>query len=159
MSELTVEEERDAVAAYTKSPENKFPSRMEILTKTQERKDEFGLYMFLTVLGQQKPGTKSHDDGSLLVESFDESNYNDLKDIYDSGMDHVVAQEHGKRIATRGELREPGYGIEELRGLYRVMGYYSPFVKSRDPIIRSLGTTCLNSLWDGISIGGNTWNS
>ena len=156
----SVQQERDAVAAYTKSPENKFPSRMEILTKTQERKDEFGMYMFLVVLGLQKPGTKSHDtEGSLLVDSFDESNYNDLKAIYDSGMDRVVAQERGKRIAVRGELREPGYGIEELRGLYRVMQHYSPFAKAWDPIIRALGTTCLNSLWDGISVGGNTWDS
>jgi hypothetical protein len=160
MNYESAQQERDAVAAYAKAPQNKFPSRMEILTKTQERKDEFGLYMFMIVLGQQKPGTKTHDEeGDLIIDSFDESNYNDLKAIYDSGMDRTVAQERGKRIAARGELREPGYGIEELRGLYRVMEHYSPFAKSRDLIIRSLGTTCLNSLWDGISIGGNTWSS
>lgn len=160
MNYESAKQERDAVAAYAKAPGNEFPSRIEILAKTQERKDEFGMYMFFVLLGLQKPGTKSHDqEGSLLVDSFDESNYNDLKAIYDSGMNHTVAQERGKRIAARGELREPGYGIEELRGLYRVMQHYSPFVKSRDPIIRSLGTTCLNSLWNGISIGGNTWDS
>ena len=158
MNYQDAKQERTAVAAFAKA--NPFPSRMEILQKTQERNDDFGLYMFMIILGLQKPGTKMHSaEDELIIDSFDESNYNDLKAIYDSGMDRVVAQECGKRIAARGELREPGYGIEELRGLYRVMENYSPFVKSRDPIIRVLGTTILNSLWDGISIGGKTWSS
>ena len=160
MNYESAHQERTAVAAFAKAPQNKFPSRMEILTKTQERKDEFGMYMFLVLLGLQKPDTKTHDEeGDLIIDSFDESNYNDLKAIYDSGMDKAVAQERGKRIAARGELREPGYGIEELRGLYRIMEHYSPFAKSRDPIIRALGTTCLNSLWDGIRVGDHTWSS
>lgn len=154
----TPEEERELVAQFAKN--NPFPSRLDILELTQKRKDEFGMYMFTVLLGLQKPKAVTHfQDGSVNLDAFDSGNYDDLKAIYDSGMDKDVARERGQNIVNRGEQREIGYGIEELRGMYRIMQYYSPFAKAHDPVVYALGTTMLNHLWDGIRSSTEVWES
>jgi hypothetical protein len=158
MSERSPKEERDAVAAYAKA--NPFPSKEYILDKLQERNDGFGEFMFNVILGTLKPGANPFvKPGVVDTDAFDESNYNDMKAIYDSGMDPKVAKECGQKIANRGEKRDPGYGLEEMRGVYYTLMYYSPFAKAQDPIVRTLGTTCLNHLWDGICTPGGVWES
>ncbi len=156
--ERTPTEERQDVAAFAK--ENPLLSRGSILEKLQERGDEFGEYMFNIILGTLNPGaTPFSEPGVVDLDAFDDSNYKDMKAIYDSGMDPDVAKECGQKIADRGERRDAGYGLEEMRGVYYTLMYYSPFAKAKDPIVRTLGTTCLNHLWDGICTPGGVWES
>jgi hypothetical protein len=163
MSERSLEErssfeERQAVATFAKT--NPLACRGSILEKLQQRCDEFGEFMFNIVLGTLKPGSEPFSEpGVVDLEAFDDSNYRDMKAIYDSGMDPVVAKECGQKIADRGERRDLGYGIEEMRGVYYTLMLYSPFTNARDPIVRSLGTTCLNHLWDGIKTPTDVWES
>jgi hypothetical protein len=158
MTEYSSSQERAAVAAYAKA--NPFPSKEYILEKLQERNDGFGEFMFNIILGTLKPGENPFvKPGVVDTDAFDESNYNDMKAIYDSGMDPKVAKECGQKIANRGEQRESGYGIEEMRGVYYTLMHYSPFAKAQDPIVRTLGTTCLNHLWDGICTPSRVWES
>ncbi len=158
MAERSPSEERTAVAAYAK--ENPFPSKEYILEKLQERADEFGEFMFNVILGTLKPGANPFiKPGVVDTDAFDESNYNDMKAIYDSGMDPKIAKEYGQKIAERGEKRDAGYGLEEMRGVYYTLMYYSPFAKAEDPIVKTLGITCLNHLWDGITTSSGVWQS
>ncbi len=158
MSERTAEEERQAVAAFAKT--NPLPCRGSILEKIQEREDEFGEFLFNIILGTLKPGAEAFSKpGVVNLDAFDDSNYKDMKAIYDSGMNPDVAKALGQKIGDRGEKRDRGYGLEEMRGVYYTLMYYSPFAKAKDPIIRSLGTTCLNHLWDSIRTPGGTWES
>lgn len=148
-------DEYEAVSAFAKS--HPFPSKEEILAKLQRRRDEFGLYMTMVLIGIPKPGFRCCSGAGLDLSCYDNGNYEDLKAIYDSGFDPEITRICGQRIAFRGEKREPGYALEEMKGIAYIMRDYSPLATAEDPTVRVVGTTCLNHLWDGIRTPAGVW--
>ena len=149
------DEEYEAVAAFAKS--HPFPSKEELFLKIRDRRDKFGLYLLMILMGLPEDQYRPCIGAGLDLSCYDDGNYKDMKLIYDSGFDPKITRICGQRIANRGEEREPGYALEEMRGIAYIMRDYSPLASAKDPTVRMVGTTRLNHLWDGIRTPAGVW--
>jgi hypothetical protein len=150
MSFSSTSDEQNAIAQHVES--NKFPSLRKILEDIANSKgpENAILKLALAIMGAPKAGPYPK-----TVEECDDSNYQDLKAIYESAFHPVVTRTKGQAIADRAEAREPGSGIAMLQSLYYVLCDYG-FTRTGRHLSGS-ARVLLSSRWDGVNTPTEVW--